>query len=309
MPFSLGSPFGARCPFQGLGAVFDSSRRLEAGAIFATRTPKAGRLWQRSRIDELGLQFSRFSLDFLISLTANKPADWPNVEQLPIEQLTIADYLFLSIAYESLRREPELAASLRDLRCFQTNALCRLLYPEDFDGVFATELFGIWFTPVGTFVLEAMQPLFESRWLEMEREKGQISDWQRMGTQGEAQHQLLNLFMDAADRAGRVDLARFLLAVLSKLLAAPETTIAFWTAGLQGSGPSRLAERLEIQRAAVALLRGAMRLRQWEQRARASGFMDDDYPASQFWLNEWERLNGSQSLARAEQIVQSLEPL
>ncbi len=52
-----------------------------------------------------------------------------------------------------------------------------------------------------------------------------------------------------------------------------------------------------------------MRFGQWEQRARNSGYFDDDYAASKFRLGELERLNVSQAVARAERIVQMRLPL
>ena len=130
-----------------------------------------------------------------------------------------------------------------------------------------------------------------------------------MRQQGEAELNVLGQFLDGAEQAKRQDLTRFLLGVMAKVLATPDMTATFWTGGLQGNGPPRLAERLAIQRSALALLRCAERFRRWEQQARTSGYLDDDYAAAKFWLGEWERLNGAQSTMRAGQIVQTLEPL
>jgi hypothetical protein len=175
-------------------------------------------------------------------------------------------------------------------------------------------------------ILEAMQPVLEARWLEIERTKGQIGDWNQMRQQGQAELSVLTAFLDAADQAGRWDLARFLLGVLAKVLATPDMTPAFWTGGLQGSGPPRLADRLETQRSALALLRTVERFRDWERRARTRGFMDEDYAAAKFWLDEWERFNQKAEgrrpseeherlpdptiiPSRAEAVVRMLEPL
>jgi len=83
----------------------------------------------------------------------------------------------------------------------------------------------------------------------------------------------------------------------------------FWTGGLQGTGPLRLADRLETQRNALALLRQANRFQTWERDARRSGFMDEDYASSKFWLSEWDRFNFSIIAERAERILQQVEPL
>ena len=84
----------------------------------------------------------------------------------------------------------------------------------------------------------------------------------------------------------------------------------FWTGGLQGSGPPRLADRLETQRSALAVLRQAERFRRWEREARRSGYLDEDYAASKFWLGEWERFNiDRRRRAEPRRVLQQVEPL
>jgi hypothetical protein len=70
-----------------------------------------------------------------------------------------------------------------------------------------------------------------------------------------------------------------------------------------------MAERLETQRNALAVLRTAARFRNWEQAARQSGYLDEDYAASKFWLGEWERFDFSTIADRAERVLQQVEPL
>ena len=53
----------------------------------------------------------------------------------------------------------------------------------------------------------------------------------------------------------------------------------------------------------------ATRLRTWEQAARQSGYMDEDYAVSQFWLGEWERYQLGAVSERAERVMQQVEPL
>lgn len=273
--------------------------------------PKAGRLWQRSKIEDLQLEFSRHSLEFLIWLTAHKPGETKPMWRAPEAELTPADRLLLFLAYEALREEQDIIAAFRSSPTFAGHALCLLAYGSDFADEAAEHggSFDEWFTDASAPMLEAMQPVLQERWLESERSKGQIGDWQKMKLQGQAESRALDSFLNAAERAGRWDLTRFLLGVFAKLLATSEMTPPFWTGGLQGSGPPRLADRLEIQRSALALLRQTERLRQWEQRARTRGFMDDDYAACKFWLAEWERYDGDRIVARAEKVLQMLEPL
>jgi hypothetical protein len=272
--------------------------------------PKAGRLWQRNAVADLRLEFSRHSLEFLIWLTANKPGDSTPLPPAAAEELTAADQLLFFLAYEALREETDIATALRALPIIAGNALCRLQYPGDFleDDETAID-FDRWMTGPRSILFEAMHAVLESRWLEIEHAKGQFGDWDRVRQIGQAEHAVLSQFLEAADRAKRWDLTRFVLAVLSRLLATPDMTPAFWTGGLQGSGPPRLADRLEAQRAALALLRQAERFRAWEQRARAHGYFDEDYAVGKFWLGEWERFHGAQTAERAERVLQMLEPL
>lgn len=273
--------------------------------------PKAGRLWERSPIDELALEFSSHSLEFLIWLTTNKPGGPTPMWEAPTSELTIGDHLLLFLAYEAMREERDIATALQSSPTFALHPLIVLMNPGDFAGERMPDAisFREWVSGQGAQVIEAMQPKLEARWLENERSKGQIGDWDRLRQQGEVELAVLERFMPAAENAGRWDVARFLLGVLGKLLATADMTPTFWTGGLQGNGPPRLADRLETQRSALSVLRQAERLRQWEQRARRSGYMDDDYAASKFWLGEWERLVGTQSTTRAVQVVQMLEPL
>jgi FtsH ternary system domain X6 len=273
--------------------------------------PKFGRLWERSEIPDLTLQFSRQSMEFLIWITASKPGDGKPTWQPALKALTPADQLLLFLAYEAVHSEPDSAAAMRATPAFATNPLIWLAYADEFASAApdAVPDFAPWLTGLGSFILEAMQPVFLERWLSIERGKGQIGDWQRMLQQGRAEQQLLDKFVAGIESAGRLDLSRFLLGTLAAVLATPDLPPTFWTGGLQGSGPPRLAERLETQRSAMSLLRQTERFRRWEQRARRSGWDDEDRDAQKFWLSEWERFDGDTVARRAEQILHQLEPL
>jgi hypothetical protein len=273
--------------------------------------PKFGRLWERSPVEKLTLGFSRHALDFLMWVTAHKPKEERPVWQANEKDLTVADRLLFFLAYEALRADPDAAAALRSSPAFGGNALVWLAHPNDFAGEAHATVpsFDGWLTEPGSFVLEALQPVLEHRWLEIERTKGQVGDWNQLGQQGQVQGQVIEAFAEAVNRAGRRDLVRFLLAVMSRLLATPDMAPTFWTGGLQGSGPPRLADRLATQRNALAVLRSAERFRAWEREARRSGYLDEDYAASKFWLGEWERFNFAAVADRAERVLQQVEPL
>jgi hypothetical protein len=273
--------------------------------------PRFGRLWDRSPVENLTLGFSRHALDFLVWITAHKPKEERPVWTADDKELTVADRLLLFLAYEALRTDADVAAALRSSPAFGENALVWLAHPNDFAGEphAVAPSFAVWLSEPGSFVVEALQPVLEHRWLEIERTKGQVGDWAQLNQQGQIQGRLIDGFTQAVNRAGRRDLVRFLLAVMSRVLATPDLAPTFWTGGLQGSGPPRLADRLETQRNALAVLRSAERFRAWEREARRSGYLDEDYAASKFWLGEWERFNFTAVADRAERVLQQVEPL
>ena len=272
--------------------------------------PTGGRVWERIPLDERALEFSPPVLEFLIWATAEKVVDTKTAWDAAPKALTPADELFFWMAFDSIRTDPELLALLRRKTAFRQNPLCWISFPGDVAGddepsppdlarLFAGQL---------AVYLECLQVHLVHRWIRSERMKGQIGDWRVMRQQGRAEFVALQAFLAAAAAAGRFDLARFVLRVNAALFAG-EMTPTFWTGGLQGSGPPRLAERLETQRAALALPRQMGLLAEWQERALTVGFFDEGYQASQMWKAEWESLNGDQVAARARAVVEMVEPL
>jgi hypothetical protein len=268
-----------------------------------------GRLWQRTPPAELALQFSRHSLGLLVWLTAAR-LDSARVPpwQPPEEELTTADRLLMYVAYDALAGHRP-AAVLSEQTAFQRNALCRLAYPADFARAPEDLLpdFAPWTAGLGACILEVLQERLAARWLDMERQKAKTDRWQVMQALGRSQERVLTAFLPAAEKAGRLDLARFVLRAAAGVLtedARPER----WIGKLTGAGP-RLADRTETHRAALALLHQLGRLREWTRRARAVGYIDEGYAASQLWKADWERWQGDVLCNRAQAIVQQLDPM
>ncbi|WP_020473749.1 hypothetical protein [Zavarzinella formosa] len=275
-------------------------------------TPKFGRLWERTVAERLALSFGKPTVELLMWLTATRAKEEKPFWRDDIRRHSIGDQYFGFLTYEALKLcDAELAASMRTSNVCLENSLIRLAYAGDFATGQALPVpsFKIWLEEPGIYLLEALQPFLENRWLEVERNKGQIGDWGTMAQQGLAQLQVLGAYLEAIEQAGRRDLGRFLLGTLSRLLSSGDMSASFWTGGLQGAGPPRLAERLETQRNALSVLRQTVRLRTWEQTARQSGYMDEDYAVSQFWLGEWERYQLGTVVERADRVLQQVEPL
>jgi len=269
--------------------------------------PRDGRLWDRSPPEELALTFSRHALEFLIWITAQKTGDTEPPLRPPDAELTPADRLLLFLAHEALR-DTEAAAPLRAKPAFANHGLLRLAYPDDYAGTSAEPDFAPWVTGLGAVILEALQPWLAARWTKLVRGQAHVGDWPALAAQGAEEERVLSAFTVAAEKANRPDVTRFILHAAGTLLTSDVQANAFF-AGLQGTGPAKLADRLEVHRRALALPRHLERLQAWERRARGVGFLDEDYAVSQLWKSDWERLNGDELTDRARALVKQVEPL
>lgn len=276
-------------------------RHLRGGQVIE------GRLWERTPPTQLGLTFSRNTLDFLMWLTAkkskNESAKWSNVTDV-----TDGDEVFLHLSYEGLRGS-EIGPRLLRSSPFDRLALTWLHYPDDHGraGIENEPDFRPWVEGCRTAVLEALQPVLMDRWIQMENEKGSITGWQQMRNVGQAQETALDAFLTVIEDAGRLDLARFLLWALRRVVTV-NATAELWTRSLREAAP-RLADRAETYRGALAFLRQLPRLQQWERRARTVGYFDEGYHASQLWLRDWEQVEGDLLTERAQAIVHDLDPM
>jgi FtsH ternary system domain X6 len=272
--------------------------------------PTPGRVWDRIPLDERSLVFSPPVLDFLIWATAEKVNETKSAWDAAPKALTPADELFFWLAFDATRADPDLLAALRKKDAFRLNPLCWVSFPGDM--VDAEEPTPPNCAPLfegqRAVFLECLQPHLTHRWVRSERAKGQLGDWKKMRQQGRAEFAALRAFLEAAATANRTDLARFVLRTNAALFTADMTPV-FWTGGLQGSGPPRLADRLDTQRAALAVPRQMEVLEAWQQRALYVGYFDEGYQASQMWKQDWEAVNGDRVAARARAVVEMLEPL
>jgi hypothetical protein len=274
--------------------------------------PAPGRVWDRVSLDERALEFSRPVLDFLLWLTAEKVQETKLAWDAAPKALTPADELFFALAFDQTRADPDVTAVLRRKDAFARNPLCWLLAPGDLVDPDATKVTVPNFEPLCTgqraVLLECLQTFLTNRWLRSERAKGQIGDWKKMRQLGNAEFAALQGFLKACEAARRTDLARFVLRTNASVLQSEMTPI-FWTGGLQGSGPPRLADRLDTQRSALAVPRQMEILEAWNDRARGVGYFDEDYQSSQLWKLDWEAADGERVSERARAALEMLEPL
>ncbi|MGF1581581.1 MAG: hypothetical protein ACFCD0_19815 [Gemmataceae bacterium] len=281
-----------------------------------------GRLWERHTTDELKLEFSDYPLRLLMWMTSENVAapltsttsrkkekkekrpGWPKPEQ----DLTPADQLFLYYAFGALKVKDTIK-QMAGLPVFQKNALCRLGFPDNFAEAPQPDAadFVIWTQGPGAYYLEGLQAELRDRWIEIEKGKVKIHQWQRMQAVGQSQEHTLNAFFEAIDKGNRIDLARFLFPTMSRLI--PENAQPQWWTGQLTSAGTRLQDRTDTYNAALVLPRMMTRLRQWEQRAAGVGYFDDEYAASQLYKQDWERWNGNVLYQRAQTLLDTIEPM
>ena len=190
---------------------------------------------------------------------------------------------------------------------WRSEPLCQLLFAGDFEHpAKAPPLdFSPWLSPPGLAVLEASQNRLATEWIAMERSKSQVATPQRLRSLAASQCRVLDGFLDAIDRAGRRDLARFLLVALGQLLG-PEANLQHWIDGTK-LADLRLADRQQAYRDALAVVQQVGRLEAWQVAARASGYFDDDYQAAQLWKSNWEAYNGDSLAAAARRLVEQTQ--
>jgi FtsH ternary system domain X6 len=267
-----------------------------------------GRLWERTPPRQLGLTFSRHTLDFLMWITALKPAEAKTAWEPPEQELTVGDLFLLFLAFEALR-STYTGGVLRARRPFTRHGLCRLAFSEDFQDnpEDPAPHFAPWTTGVGACILESLQRALAERWVEVERHKAEIADWQQMRGLGRAQELALHGFLDAVAAVERPDLARFLLMAAAEAFDEGITADRL-VGGLRNAGP-RMADRMETNQGALALARQLDRLRKWEREARRVGYFDEGYARSQLWLLDWERWQGDAVHGRAQSLIRQLDPM
>jgi hypothetical protein len=269
--------------------------------------PREGRLWERTPPKDLGLHFTKGTLEFLLWITAEKADDSKaRGPDLVEKHLSPADWLLFYLAFTALR-ETALAEVVRTWSVFVRNPLCRLAYPPDFPRATKPIDYAPWTNGLAGCMLEGLQAELTTAWVAAERHKGQMSAWQRMQEAGRAQERELEGCLSALETAERRDLARFLMRALVELLS-EGAAANLWVAGLSGAG-TRLADRAETFRCALMLLRQLDHFQQWAVSSREIGYFDDGYAAAQMWLADWERYQGEELAHRGQELRRQLEPL
>jgi hypothetical protein len=214
----------------------------------------------------------------------------------------MGDQWLLATAYAAVRR-CDIGLFWSQREPWRSSPLCQLWFAADFElPAKPAELdFTPWLRPAGLAMLEAEQRRLARRWAEMEREKGRVTPPQKLRAMSASQARVLAAYLTAVNKAGRRDLARFLLEAVADLLRG-RPTIQNWLGQLQ-FGEARLADRQETYREALVVLREFQRLVGWQAEARTVGYFDDQYEAAQLWKSDWEAYNGDNLAVAARELL------
>lgn len=159
--------------------------------------------------------------------------------------------------------------------------------------------------PVLAPFIEGLRSLLARSWLAAERNKRDLTAPDMLSRMGKAQTDVLDGFFVAIDKAGRRDLATFLIDAATSWFAADRSADEL-TRSMSADAPLR--ERTDARRRAAAMLRSLGRLREWDQEHRSVRFIDDGYALAQRLVVDWERL-GERGFTRAANLVIELDAI
>ncbi len=240
-----------------------------------------GRGWERNPPSPL--EFSPFTLAFLRWLV-EVPLAASSAPKLSAHPVALGDqvvaYLALSVSAEtpaqiSIARSSKAAATPLAWLGFAHLLPGDVPAESDWDELVAGP---------GAVVLEALQADLARRWRAIELTKRTLTDPAVLIALGHAQDATLGAFMAACTRAGRRDLAGFVIDAMLPLL---DRQVAPFPNDLDRTKP--LSERMGARVAAGSLLRGLETWVRWDREHRGVRFLDDDYEASQLLLTRFEK--------------------
>jgi len=270
---------------------------------------KVGRLWER-RPTQPPLRFTGFTFGLLRHL-ASAPlgtSQAPRLETqgaledgdrlvafLAVSLLDGAGLLDAASTVPALGREPLVLLGFPDL--VASSALKAEALQKGMDALVG---------PVRSLLVEGLQLDLGRRWgLRLASAPERRVEVARAA--GAADDRVLGAFLDACDRAGRRDLAGFLVEAARRALPErvdPAELARTLALGLEAT--ASLGSRQEARRAIAAPLRAVARLEAWDAEHRLVRHFDDEYASAQALLAEWEAF-GADGFRRAAAVRSMLE--
>ena len=250
------------------------------------------RVWQRHPVTPFTHTVASGS--FLRWLTSTPFAAPPAaIETFAAHKLSLGDQVLIYLALDVTAGTPAQATLARQPGV-RDAPLAWLGFAHLFDLAPAPTMFDALVTGDGVVVLETLARELATRWREVDIKKRIATSPDGLVKLGAAQDGTLTAFMAACDRAGRRDLASWIIDAAAPLL---ERQIAPMPPTLDPTAP--LSLRMAARVAAGSLLRAVVRWGEWDQQHRGVRFIDDDYARAQRLLERFERIgSGGTDLAQ-----------
>ncbi|MGL4419737.1 MAG: hypothetical protein ACRCZF_03650 [Gemmataceae bacterium] len=279
----------------------------QIGTFLHQGRPRTGRVYEQHPMVEHPWGFSRNAITLLLWLATTHPAGpRPAWELDPNVPLTVADQYFVLVVYRLFRHHRD-HAELASFVPIQENPWVRIVFPADFPQKPMPDFRNLLQGPA-SILQEGLQPFLEKTLFEQEHRKQQSVSYQQIQARGEAETETWTTFCEVMHRFARPDLAQFLFRSAGRILKR-NRQLDFWRRGFPLRHDLRLADRLKIERLALALPRMMEVFSGWEEQSRRVSFYDEDYAVAQWFLREYEEHSGAAHRRTLQQLLQQLDPL
>jgi hypothetical protein len=276
----------------------------------ASHTGTKGRLWERATPTPLAFTGATLALlRWLVSTAFAAPLS--TIKALPAAPLAMGDQLIIYLALDKVSTTPALRV-LIDQPFVQASPLAWLGFAAALAAAPGTNgrptvppaaAFDALTSGAGAVILDGLCEELAGRWRAAELAKRGVVDPTDLIRLGAVQDAVIESLFAACDRAGRRDLASFVLDAVAPLIvgnqfAAPE----------QLDPTTPLSQRAAARLGSGALLRALLRWSSWDDEHRGVRFIDDGYASSQVLLHRFERI-GSAGVARVNGWLSTLAGL
>lgn len=260
------------------------------------------RLWERTKVPKL--EFTANIVRILNWVLAT-PLTEAEVQPLGLKgQLTVAEDAFVALLIDRLRGTGVEGAVARQ-PALRKGPLTVLAHAGLLGREAALESVPAIDVDAHATWIDGLRTLLARNWLHVEKIRRDITEPQVLTRIGRTQGDVLDAFFAIIHKAGRDDLATFVIDAATQWVT-PDRKPDDFTRSMSVDAPLR--ERTEARRRSAAMVRALLTLREWDQEHRTVRFIDDGYDLAQRLVADWERL-GERGFQRAQELVQELDAI
>ena len=265
----------------------------------------SGRLWERVAVEQMPLEFTSLTLEFLFWLTSDHRQEVVISRKSSCLDWTTGDALFQLLAYQRLRGTA-VQMALQRWPSMSHNGIVLLSFPTELPHTALEQRavdWSAWIAGPHTWCLEALQWQLADQWVAAELQKLETADPLDVIRMAGDQQDVLQQLFGHLDEFCRWDLAKFVLIAAQRLLDNPHYSNQLLLKARKFPLPE---ERARWGLAATQVVRQLRQLQDWERRARQIRYHDDGYTAAQLWLEAWETAQGQRMCDCLNALVQDV---